>query len=332
MNVKRANLSDLNILRRANLVPADRYAEAAYRIRDHEFWSTWALRVLMALGTGHVLGAIIFFFAFNWADMPVFAKFAVLQGGIVITALGALIAGIDRPVGQSLLIAASVLTGVVLAVFGQIYQTGADAYQLFVSWGLFIIPWVLISRNAAHWLVWLIVVFIAIGLYCDQVLIPSKSIEDEDTYLILGGFLAVALAAREIAARLGADWLAPSWTRYVLVFAGLACFFFVALWYVFDFKATGLTVVLFLIALGAGLALYRFVLADFGAFAIATGFGGFFLMAVGGRLIAETIGFDHGEFSILASLALLTIWCVAITAGMGKTLIALRQRFTEGDT
>ncbi len=330
MNVKRSNLSDLNTLRRADLVPADRYAEAAYRIRDHEFWSTWALRVLMALGSGHVLGAIIFFFAFNWADMPVFAKFAVLQGGIVITALGALIAGIDRPVGQSLLIAASVLTGVVLAVFGQIYQTGADAYQLFVSWGMLIIPWVLISRNAAHWLVWLIVVFIAIGLYCDQVLIPFKSIENTDAYLILGSFLAVALAAREVAVRLDTTWLVPSWTRYVLVFAGLACFFLVALLYVLDFEATtSLTVLAFLIALGASLAVYRFVLADFGAFAIATGFGGFFLMAVGGRLIAETIGFDSGEFSILASLALLTIWCVAITAGMGRTLIVLRQQFVE---
>lgn len=121
-------------------MPAARYAEAAYALRDRDLWSVWAVRLLMALGTGHVLAGIVFFFAFNWADMSPFAKFATIQGGIALAAIAAIVSGLDRPVGQSLLIAASVLTGVLLAVFGQIYQTGADAYELFVGWALLIVP------------------------------------------------------------------------------------------------------------------------------------------------------------------------------------------------
>ena len=48
------------------------------------------------------------------------------------------------------LIAASVLVGVLLAVIGQVYHTGADAYSLFAAWTLLILPWTLASRSAAR--------------------------------------------------------------------------------------------------------------------------------------------------------------------------------------
>ena len=62
---------------------------------------------------------------------------------------GALLAGLDRAFGQVLLIAGSVLTGVLLAVIGQAYQTGADVFELFVAWAVLILPWVFVSRSAA---------------------------------------------------------------------------------------------------------------------------------------------------------------------------------------
>ena len=283
----------------------------------------------MALGTGHVLAGVIFFFAFNWADMSNFAKFAVLQGGIGLSALVAILAGLDRPVGQAMLITASVLTGVVLAVFGQIYQTGADAYQLFVGWGLLIVPWVLVSKNAAHWLVWLIVVALGIYFYCNQVLAPLERIERTDTFLFLGAFCAAALALREAALQLGAGWLYATWFRYVLLFAGLGYLFMVAIAYLFGIDGNVLTFIAFAAALAASLMVYRFVLPDFGAFAIATAMGGLYAMALGGRFIWETMGFDTEAFSILFALALLTAWCVGVTAAMGRLLIALRGTMRE---
>ncbi len=261
--------------------------------------------------------------------MPVYAKFAVVQAGIVITALAALATGLDRPAGQALLVSASVLTGVVLAVFGQVYQTGADAFQLFVSWALLIVPWVLVSRSAAHWLVWLVVVGLALGLYCEQILVPLRHMSSEQVLLVVGAVPVLALALREIAVRMGFAWLTASWTRYVLVVAALACFFIPAVSYLFEFGNTWISAVLFVAVLAAALVVYSGVLRDFGGFALAVGAGAFFLMAVGGKLIGETIGYDEDNFAILGSLAILTLWCVGVTAGMAKLLSRLSVRFQE---
>ena len=310
-------------------MPVGTYTEAAYAIRDSGFWSVWALRALLALGAAHVLAGIIFFFAFNWADMPVYAKFAVVQSAIALTALTALIAGLDRPAGQALLVAASVLTGVVLAVFGQVYQTGADAFELFVSWTLLIAPWVLISRSAAHWLVWLVVVSLAVGLYCEQILVPLRRMGSEQVLLVVGAVPVLALVLREIAVRMEFAWLSAVWTRYVLVFAALACFFIPAVSYLFEFGNTWIAAVLFVAVVAAALVVYSGVLRDFGGFALAVGAGAFFLMAVGGKLIGETIGYDEENFAVLGSLAILTLWCVGVTAGMAKLLARLRVQFGE---
>ncbi|WP_315814113.1 hypothetical protein [Paraflavitalea speifideaquila] len=47
-----------------------------------------------------------------------------------------------------MLTAAAVLLGVLMAVFGQVYQTGANAYDLFLSWTIAITLWVVIANFA----------------------------------------------------------------------------------------------------------------------------------------------------------------------------------------
>src|SRR5699024_11365250 len=42
---------------------------------------------------------------------------------------------------QLLLLIASIITGSLLALFGQVYQTGADTWQLFFAWAILITPW-----------------------------------------------------------------------------------------------------------------------------------------------------------------------------------------------
>ncbi len=81
-----------------------------------------------------------------------FSRFAVLLTGIVATAGATLWTGIDTVVGKLLLTAAAVLTGIVLATFGMVYQTGADSFMLFRGWFILILPWVLISRFQPLWL------------------------------------------------------------------------------------------------------------------------------------------------------------------------------------
>src|SRR5881397_318814 len=152
-------LRDVNALRSHGLIPAARYFAAASAVRDDRAWARWAGRAILAIGAGHLLAGIVSFFAYNWADLPTPAKFATVEVALVIALAGAWYAGIERAVGQALLIAASILVGVLLAVIGQVYNTDADAYTLFVAWTVLILPWTVASRSAAHWAVWLVVLY-----------------------------------------------------------------------------------------------------------------------------------------------------------------------------
>jgi len=163
------DLRALYRLRQAGVLPARRFAEAARLVRNEAFWTLWGQRGLLALGLTQTLAGIVFFFAFNWAAIPPIAKFAGLGVAVTAAAIGAWRLGIRHPAGQALLIAASVLSGVLLAVIGQVYQTGATAFQLFAAWALLILPWVAVSRSAAHWAVWAVLCHLAWSLYLVQV-------------------------------------------------------------------------------------------------------------------------------------------------------------------
>jgi uncharacterized membrane protein len=92
-------------------------------------------QLLLVLGAGLVLSRILFFFAYNWNALSRWSRF-----GIILVSPGWFHSwsdwkGLDTLGGQALLTASSVLLGIFLAVFGQVYQTGADAWTFFVGWG-----------------------------------------------------------------------------------------------------------------------------------------------------------------------------------------------------
>jgi uncharacterized membrane protein len=325
------SLSEVNTLRRAGLIPVERYLDAVYRCREPAYWTRWALRALLALGVGHLLAGIVFFFAYNWDDLSSFAKFGILEVGILTSVGLALIVNIDRVGGQVLLIAASVLVGTLLAVIGQVYQTGADAYELFTVWAFLIIPWVVASRSAAHWFVWLVVVYAALNLYAYQVLIPLEVLSTVQLNSLLGVTAAAALIAREGAVLKGFAWLDVRWTRLVLAFAGLAIVFQPAVAYVLEWDAEIIGALTFVALVASFAFVYVRAVADFAVVAITTGFVALFLMAVGWRVLEETIGLEWNDtFSMVSVFALFTLWCAAMTAGTVKTLGALRQYMGSG--
>lgn len=178
-------------------------------------WTLWSERLLLYAGTALILSGLIYFFAFNWAKLGPGIKLGTIELGI----LGCLLAysrmGADRLSAKVVLLCASTLVGVFLAVFGQIYQTGADAYQLFLMWAILISGWVLISRFAAHWILWTVVVNLFGVLYWDQVVSSSR-----ESDLLICSYLAflnsVILGAREWAAKRGMRWVTGRWNRVVL--------------------------------------------------------------------------------------------------------------------
>src|SRR5690606_30155924 len=59
--------------------------------------------------------------------------------------------------------------GVLFAVYGQIYQTGANAYDFFLAWTIFVTLWVLVSNFAPLWFLYLILINTTFILYSEQV-------------------------------------------------------------------------------------------------------------------------------------------------------------------
>jgi len=158
----------LRHLHRSGILDAEAYERAlllAGVTPDGAAWRRFLDRLLAGLGAVLVLAGIVFFFAYNWADMHRFAKFAVLEVTLLVAVALAWRLGPDSNGGRAALLGAAVLPGVLLALYGQTYQTGADPYGLFLTWGLLIFPWVIIGRSAALWLLLLVLANLALMLW-----------------------------------------------------------------------------------------------------------------------------------------------------------------------
>jgi uncharacterized membrane protein len=317
---------ELQMLRAAGLVSARGYADAIVALRDEAFWARWGRRALLALGAGQFLAGVVFFFAYNWNDLSDVAKFAIVEAALVVAAGGALLVGFDRAFGQVMLIAASVLTGVLLAVIGQVYQTGADVFELFVAWAVLILPSALISRSAAHWLIWLVVAVTALALYCDQVPMVVSGMTLDQAWALVGTTIALALVARELAVRYGLAWLSAHWTRLVLLFAALAVLFVPAASQVLEidaFEPKLVSLLAFMLVMACAVVFYWRVRPDFAALVIVIGFADAIFICLGFRLIDEAIGFDGNDAAtVLTSIAAMIVWAIV---GTGSAALAMRR-------
>jgi uncharacterized membrane protein len=171
-------------------------------------WAAFLNVLLLVLGAGLLVSGVIFFFAFNWDGMHRFVKLGLLEGSVVIAVALAYWQGLDTLPGKVALSAAAGLVGALLAVFGQIYQTGADGYQLFGLWALLISGWVLLGRFTPLWAFWLLLVDLTIWTYGLEV----RGQPDSLILLALFGVNILALATWEWASRQGVDWLCSRWT------------------------------------------------------------------------------------------------------------------------
>ena len=323
-----SSLSEVNELRRAGAIGADEYLGAVQDVRDAAVWHKWAVRTLAILGGTHLLAGVLFFFAYNWDDLAPFAKFAILQSAILISFVGAMFARIDKPVGEGLLIAASVLTGVLFAVVGQVYQTGADAWELFTAWAFLILPWAIASKSSAHWMLWMIIVITAASLFGEQILVPLGKLTHQQLIGAVGGFVVVLALAREGAIMLGASWLDDRWFQVVLIVIALGALFIPALSYVFETDRSRPGFIAFVISTLVLIGFYIRVRPSFPAISVVAGFAALMLMAIGGRGIDELVGFDSNATTLISSLVLLVAWCVGVSGGLVKVLNLLNARIS----
>ena len=136
---------------------------------DREAWRKFFRLFIISLGVGFTVSGIIFFFAYNWADLHKFVKLGLAEGLLIATTILVLLPKININTRNIILTGASVLVGVLFAVFGQIYQTGANAYDFFLAWTAFITLWVVVSNFAPLWMLYLILINATLILYSQQV-------------------------------------------------------------------------------------------------------------------------------------------------------------------
>jgi uncharacterized membrane protein len=182
-------------------------------------WRAFLSLLTLWLGVAALAAAIIFFFAFNWDALSRFAKFGLVEGAILAALIACWRLDLDAPAGKAVLVLLSLLAGALLALTGQVYQTGADAWELFAWWALLILPWVAVSRFSPHWLLWLAIADLALFFYS-----YAGLFRDTDAlFWSLLAFNAAALAGWEAAHRAGIAWLRDDWPpRLVSVPAAIA--------------------------------------------------------------------------------------------------------------
>lgn len=147
-------------------------------------WLSIAYRFFLSAGLLLFLSGIIFFFAYNWGALHKFAKLGLVQAGMLGIAIALLTLKPSDFILKLGLTAISVLVGIAFAVFGQIYQTGADAYDFFFGWTIFVAAWVAIAGFPFLWFFFLLLINLTICLYLIQV----QMYDDGDVL-----FLVVAL-------------------------------------------------------------------------------------------------------------------------------------------
>jgi len=191
---------------------------------DAPAWRRFLLALLLWTGVLLTTAGVIFFFAYNWAAMHRFTKFAIAQVLLLAVFGAAAKLGLDRPSGQGALFGSVVLTGSLLALFGQTYQTGADPYSLFGIWAALVLPWVLIGRSGPLWLFWLALVNTTVLLYFNAVQWGLLGIFfgfSGTLYVLLALNIAAAIVWEWGIAR-GLPWLSRWQARLPATAAGVA--------------------------------------------------------------------------------------------------------------
>jgi uncharacterized membrane protein len=316
---KPVDIKTLRRLHQDGFLTDEAFNAALRTLRPAAVWFAWAERNLLFFGSALVLSGIIFFFAYNWSAMGKFFKLGLIEAGVAACVASAYWLGLNKLTGKMLLLSGSVLLGVLMAVYGQTYQTGADAFELFVGWAALIFGWVVVSEFAALWLIWLILVNTGCILYWVQVLEPAHSFKFEYLCLFIAALNGTALALREVAIKKGFSFLEGRWLRGILMLALLSALSIPPMSVIFEIHAyshsfvfTAASVLVWPVVAGGGYFCYRTILRDMVALALILMNACLILLTLIGKLMLDG---HHGsdEFMFLL-FALIIIGVVSVTA------------------
>jgi len=292
--------------------------EALNLLSPPDRWALWVSRLLLVLGSALVLSGLVYFFASNWTKITPAMKLSAIQFGMIGCLIGAYVSSLQRMRGQVLLLCASVLVGVFMAVFGQIYQTGANPYHLFMMWSLLTLGWTVIANFATQWLFWLVVTNLFLVLWWDQAALPSQ----EMSFLIfiyMALLNGTALALREyFAVKKNYTWLQAHWTRFLLHLATLVILLIpIIIWIFVDPSKTTKSLIISglfgLVGHGVAYYVYRYKRPDMRSLAATLLSGCIILVAASFKIVSQMV-------DTVDSLLYLLMGVVTLSIFIGATL------------
>ena len=299
-------------------------------------WQRYLHRFLVTLGSSLLVAGATAFLAWNWADLHRLAKLALVQVGVIACVGLTWSLGLDRLGGRASLCTGAVCVGLLLAVFGQAYQTGADPYGLFLGWAALILPWAWIGRQPGLWLLFVLLLDLGLVLLWIQVLDPptgvwqatqllgplvwlGATVADGSLASLLFALNVAVLVAWELGASAGVVWLRARFAPRLIALIALYSVLGPTLILILDgvVGARLLPPVLYAASLLASLWFYQYrthdllmlTLAIFGAIAV--------VMSLAARSLFE--GFESG--------LLLAFLLIAQVAGAARWLRSVSERW-----
>ncbi len=282
----------------------------------------WAYRLFMAAGLLLLLSGIIFFFAYNWTELSKFAKLGLIQASILLIAASIVWTRPPPFITKLSLSALCVLVGLLLAVFGQIYQTGADAYDLFLGWTLLVSLWVLIARAPLLWLFYIFLINCTAILYLGQV---RMSWELETSALVIATINSLALLSWEFIGKKNrlkgtALFCIRSWGLVAITDLTVAVFFAI-----FEGGSFGFAMIHVLMYVGWIIGGYVYYVRNVKDIAFATMISVSILMVVNGLFVRFMIDVEVFD----AFFLLLSLGNIAATTLLVIKLVNLHKRWQK---
>jgi uncharacterized membrane protein len=170
----------------------------------------------------------------------------------------------DKIVAKIALLTASILLGVLLALFGQTYQTGADPWELFFNWALLMLPWAVIGRFSALWVVWVVLMNISMILYYQTFgsLLWTYFGSEEMLLWYLFAFNTIVAIVWELLSTYY-SWLAEEyWGKRLIMVMGGTAITSLVLMHIFDKSSAIVSTLVWMIYLGGLYIVYRKVQHD----------------------------------------------------------------------
>jgi uncharacterized membrane protein len=191
---------------------------------DRKSWHKFIKGLMLSLGLGFFVAGVVFFFAFNWEHLHRFTKLGLVQALFLVLAGLAWALRNSQLLHRLLLTAAAVMIGVIFAVFGQIYQTGANAYDFFFSWWLFVLVWAIYLRFEPMWVLLITLANLTLYMFMEQETTYLTGSRAFIAFIVLNViFYIIVMLIRQYRSELMANWLIYILTLYL---AGVMSFGF----------------------------------------------------------------------------------------------------------